>query len=136
MPSPPPPYNFLVIPTVASRTPLWEDRLLTAEHRSSLRVGMPLDHEKEVAGTSGLDAQPEVILKMPEGFDTPAPLCIGAHACLCGSACSALVARRRLRDRRIRTDARMDVAARENRAAGGAAAMSQVIGQPATVTHR
>ena len=25
--SPPPPYNFAVIPTVASRHPLWEDRL-------------------------------------------------------------------------------------------------------------
>ena len=26
-PSPPPPYNFAVIPIVASRHPLWEDRL-------------------------------------------------------------------------------------------------------------
>jgi hypothetical protein len=36
-----------------------------------VRVGMPLDHEKEVAGTSGLDAQPEVILKMPEDSILP-----------------------------------------------------------------
>ena len=27
IPSPPPPYNFAVIPTVASRHPLWEDQL-------------------------------------------------------------------------------------------------------------
>ena len=29
--SPPPPYNFAVLPTVASRHPLWEDRLQAAE---------------------------------------------------------------------------------------------------------
>ena len=31
VPSPPPPYNFAVIPTVASRHPLWEDRLDESE---------------------------------------------------------------------------------------------------------
>ena len=71
VPSPPPPYNFLIIPTVASRTPLWEGRLPTAQYRSSLRTGMPLDREKEVLGTSGLDAQPEIILKMPEDSILP-----------------------------------------------------------------
>ena len=71
VPSPPPPYNFLIIPTVASRTPLWEGRLPTARYRSSLRTGMPLDREKEVLGTSGLDAQPEIILKMPEDSILP-----------------------------------------------------------------
>ena len=30
-PSPPPPYNFAVVPTVASRHPLWEDRLQESE---------------------------------------------------------------------------------------------------------
>jgi hypothetical protein len=72
VPSPPPPYNFAVIPAVASRTPLWEDRLQTTEFRSSLRRGMVLDHEKETIATSGLDAQPEMILKMAE--DTMLPL--------------------------------------------------------------
>jgi hypothetical protein len=72
IPSPPPPYNFAVVPAVASRTPLWEDRLRVTEFRSSLRRGMVLDHEKEALATSGLDAQPELILKMVD--DTLLPL--------------------------------------------------------------
>jgi cytochrome c oxidase subunit I len=71
-PSPPPPYNFVVIPTVASRSPLWEDRLHASEYRSSLRRGMVLDHDKEIVASTGLDAQPQIILKMPE--DTILPL--------------------------------------------------------------
>jgi len=71
MPSPPPPYNFVVIPTVASRTPLWEERLGLSEHRSSVGTGMVLDHGKEIAATSAVDAQPEVILKMPEDSVLP-----------------------------------------------------------------
>jgi len=71
MPSPPPPYNFVVIPTVASRTPLWEERLGLSEHRSSIGTGMVLDHGKEIAATSAVDAQPEVILKMPEDSVVP-----------------------------------------------------------------
>ena len=31
--SPPPPYNFAVIPSVASRHPLWEDRLEDPERK-------------------------------------------------------------------------------------------------------
>ncbi|MBV8446664.1 MAG: cbb3-type cytochrome c oxidase subunit I, partial [Hyphomicrobiales bacterium] len=70
-PSPPPPYNFVVIPTLASRTPLWEDRLDEGPYRSELKKGMPLDHGKEVLGTSSLDAQPNVILRMPEDSLVP-----------------------------------------------------------------
>jgi len=69
--SPPPPYNFLVIPTVASRSPLWEDRL--GEKRASTpERGFALDHGKETLGTTMLDAVPDVIVKMPE--DSLAPL--------------------------------------------------------------
>ena len=38
-PSPPPPFNFVVIPTIASRSPLWEDRLNESDLRSSLDRG-------------------------------------------------------------------------------------------------
>jgi cytochrome c oxidase subunit I len=69
--SPPPPYNFAVIPVVASRHPLWEDRLQEGTGRSSLERGLTLDDGKEIIGTTVLDAQPDVILKMPE--DSPAP---------------------------------------------------------------
>ena len=48
MPSPPPPYNFAVIPIVASRHPLWEDRLQESEPfqpgrrlRCSMRAAKP-----------------------------------------------------------------------------------------------
>jgi cytochrome c oxidase subunit I len=71
-PSPPPPYNFAVIPVVGSRNPLWEDRLQDTTQRSSLREGMLLDHGRETLGTTVLDADPDVILRMPG--DSPAPL--------------------------------------------------------------
>jgi cytochrome c oxidase subunit I len=69
--SPPPPYNFAVIPIVGSRHPLWEDRLDESAGRSSLVRGLALDRGKESLATTGLDAQPEAILKMPEDSITP-----------------------------------------------------------------
>jgi cytochrome c oxidase subunit I len=71
--SPPPPYNFVVIPTVSSRSPLWEDRLgIEEEKRSTPNRGLVLDHGKETLGTTMLDAVPDVIVKMPE--DSLAPI--------------------------------------------------------------
>lgn len=72
VPSPPPDYNFTVIPTVASRHPLWEDRLRETNERSSLNTGLALDHGRETLATTPVDAEPDAILKMPE--DTFAPL--------------------------------------------------------------
>lgn len=64
--SPPPPYNFAVIPLIASRHPLWEERLLEEdEPRSRLEEGYLLDEGKETLGVTPLDAEPDVILKMP-----------------------------------------------------------------------
>ncbi len=74
-PSPPPPFNFVVIPTVASRSPLWEDRLHDSELRSSIERGPVLDDGKEVLATTPLDAQPDAILKLPG--DSLAPLFLG-----------------------------------------------------------
>jgi heme/copper-type cytochrome/quinol oxidase subunit 1 len=65
-PSPPPPFNFVVIPVVQSRTPLWENRLDEKPERSMLDVGTPLDHGRESLATTMLDAEPDAILKMPE----------------------------------------------------------------------
>ena len=71
--SPPPPYNFAVIPTVASRHPLWEDRLgQEGGARSYIHTGLVLEHGREALGTTALDADPDVILKMPG--DTLVPL--------------------------------------------------------------
>ncbi|MEP6778584.1 MAG: cytochrome c oxidase subunit I [Gemmatimonadaceae bacterium] len=63
--SPPPPYNFAVIPTIASRHPLWEDRLNESAARSTFANGLVLSDGRETGGTSALDAQPTVVLRMP-----------------------------------------------------------------------
>jgi cytochrome c oxidase subunit 1/cytochrome c oxidase subunit I+III len=79
--SPPPPYNFVVIPTVASRHPLWEDRLHQHEGKgSSVRAGLVLDHGREAVGTSALDGTPDIILRMPK--DSYAPLILALAATL------------------------------------------------------
>jgi cytochrome c oxidase subunit I len=77
--SPPPPYNFVVIPTVGSRHPLWEDRLgLKTEQQSYPHAGLVLDHGREAVGTDPLDATPDIILKMPS--DSLAPLVLSIAA--------------------------------------------------------
>ncbi|HEY1615536.1 MAG TPA: cbb3-type cytochrome c oxidase subunit I [Rhizomicrobium sp.] len=70
VPSPPPPYNFVVIPTVGSRHPLWEDRL-GAEEPSYPHAGLVLNKGREAIGTSVLDGEPEIILKMPRDSYAP-----------------------------------------------------------------
>ena len=73
--SPPPAYNFAVVPTVASRHPLWEDRLGRADiQRSVVGQGLVLAQGREALGTTPLDAEPNVILKMPA--DTLVPVCV------------------------------------------------------------
>jgi cytochrome c oxidase subunit I len=71
VPSPPPAYNFLEIPIVASRYPLWEPALDDAS-RTQLRTGLSLEHGRETLATSALDAEVDLVMKMPE--DTLAPL--------------------------------------------------------------
>jgi cytochrome c oxidase subunit 1/cytochrome c oxidase subunit I+III len=73
-PSPPPPYNFAVIPSVASRHPLWDERLKEADGRTVLSRGPILDHGHETFGVTALDGEPEVILKMPEDTYVPVML--------------------------------------------------------------
>jgi cytochrome c oxidase subunit 1/cytochrome c oxidase subunit I+III len=77
IPSPPPSYDFAVIPTVSSRYPLWEGRLRNDETLSSAEDGPSLEHEKEMLLTSSLDADPTLIVKMPEDTLTPFVLSLG-----------------------------------------------------------
>jgi cytochrome c oxidase subunit 1/cytochrome c oxidase subunit I+III len=72
VPSPVPAYNFAVIPVVASRHPLWEERLNESPERSSLNAGYLLNQGRETLATTVLDAEPDLILKMPG--DSLAPL--------------------------------------------------------------
>jgi heme/copper-type cytochrome/quinol oxidase subunit 1 len=71
IPSPPAPYNFAVIPTIASRHPLWEEALCLDGPRSAIDRGMVLDEGKETVTSTLLDAVPDRIVEMPE--DTAAP---------------------------------------------------------------
>ncbi len=82
--SPPPPYNFAVIPTVASRHPLWEGRIGSDGALSSIDRGMMLDHGKETIGTSALDAVPDMVLEMPADSIAPLLLAIGLSALFVG----------------------------------------------------
>jgi cytochrome c oxidase subunit 1/cytochrome c oxidase subunit I+III len=87
--SPPPPYNFVVIPTVASRHPLWEGRLDESRdqvERSHVGTGLVLDHGRETVGTTPLDAEPNIILKMPKDSFTPIVLSLTATSIFVGLA--------------------------------------------------
>ena len=80
VPSPAPPYNFVVLPSVASRHPLWEARLDEGDGESVLDRGLLLDHHHETLGTTVMDGEPDVILKMPSDSYSPflMMLCISA----------------------------------------------------------
>ena len=79
--SPPPVYNFATIPQVASRYPLWEDRLQENDERSVIGDrapdGMVLDKGKETIGVTPLDGEPNVVLKMPGDSILPFLLAVG-----------------------------------------------------------
>ena len=84
MSSPPPPYNFAVIPQIASRHPLWEDRLQETEDRSVLDQGFLLDQGRETLGVTPLDAEPDVILKMPGDSLLPVALSLAVLVLFAG----------------------------------------------------
>ncbi len=67
IPSPPPPYGSVHIPTVVSRHPLWDEH---EEERdpSGERI---LDQQRLTISTSWLDAVPLALAKMPEDTITP-----------------------------------------------------------------
>jgi len=84
--SPPPAYNFAVIPSVASRHPLWEERLGESEGRSRLDEGLLLDRGRETIGTTPLDAEPDLILEMPADTAAPFILAVGLAILFTGAA--------------------------------------------------
>jgi hypothetical protein len=84
VPSPPPPYNFAVIPTVHSRHPLWEGRLSEECAVAPSDRGLLLDQGKEMVGTSALDGTPDIILEMPEDTVAPLVLAIGTSVLFVG----------------------------------------------------
>ena len=77
MSSPPPPYNFAVLPTVGSRHPLWERQLDEGSQRSQLQNGSVLDdHGRETFATTPLDGDPAAIMRMPADSYAPVSLAV------------------------------------------------------------
>jgi cytochrome c oxidase subunit 1/cytochrome c oxidase subunit I+III len=82
--SPPPAYNFAVIPTVASRYPLWERQMEGHSGESTTEAGFLLDEGRETIGTTPLDAIPDVILRMPGDSLSPLLLSLALVAVFVG----------------------------------------------------
>ncbi|WP_025596562.1 cytochrome c oxidase subunit I [Burkholderia sp. WSM2230] len=78
--SPPPAYNFAVLPVVESRHPMWEERLQPSGRQSSLEEGYLLHRGREALGVHPFSGKPDVILKMPE--DAWSPFFLGLFAAL------------------------------------------------------
>jgi cytochrome c oxidase subunit 1 len=76
--SPPPVYNFLRIPVVTSRSPLWEDKEL------AVVTGLALDR-RQLLVTSALDAEPSHREEVPGPSPWPFLLAIAASVGLIGS---------------------------------------------------
>ena len=86
--SPPPAYNFVVIPTVGSRDPLWEERLGMGK-RSSTHEGVTLSGPgKETLQTSTLDGEPVAILRMPDDSIWPFVVSVALLAAFYGLVAS------------------------------------------------
>ncbi|HEX8100233.1 MAG TPA: cbb3-type cytochrome c oxidase subunit I, partial [Actinomycetota bacterium] len=75
--SPPPDYNFLQIPKVRSREPLWDQPELKAMNERILEPEQTLSEEHATLGTTVLDAEPETILPMPHGSFAPIAAAFG-----------------------------------------------------------
>ncbi|HET9984625.1 MAG TPA: cytochrome c oxidase subunit I [Longimicrobiales bacterium] len=89
--SPPPPYNFAVVPTVRSGYPLWEDRLArtggeeATGARSAVTRGPVLDEGRETFDTSPLEGDPVAVLRMPEDSLWPLLLAIALSVVFYGA---------------------------------------------------
>ena len=65
--SPPPAYNFAFIPTVRGRDPLWEQARVADEDEAARREPLELAlARKETPETSVLDADPQLLARMPK----------------------------------------------------------------------
>jgi cytochrome c oxidase subunit I+III len=80
--SPPPPYNFREIPVVRSPEPVWDQPELRSD--AIREQELTLAEEHETLGTSVLDAEPEVILPMPEESYTPVVTAFGLAVLFAG----------------------------------------------------
>jgi cytochrome c oxidase subunit I+III len=74
--SPPPPYNFPVIPTVRSAYPNWDTEDRDADLRRLERGELVLDEGHETPTSTVVDAIPDEVIEMPA--ESPWPLAVAA----------------------------------------------------------
>jgi cytochrome c oxidase subunit 1/cytochrome c oxidase subunit I+III len=81
--SPPPPYNFLEIPTVRSAEPVWDQpELRDTGHAVHGRQPVLVGHE--TLGTSVMDADAESVIPMPHGSYVPVATACGLAGIFAG----------------------------------------------------
>src|SRR4051794_39338457 len=78
--SPPPPYNFAVIPAVTSPYPMWDKRDREADVRRLDRGEGVLDHGHQTPATTVVDGEWDEVLDMPS--DSPWPILVAAALAL------------------------------------------------------
>ncbi|HEX4689115.1 MAG TPA: cytochrome c oxidase subunit I [Solirubrobacteraceae bacterium] len=74
--SPPPPYNYAVIPTVSSPYAMWDTEDREADQRRLAEGRLTLERGHETPATTTLDAELDAILDMPS--DSPWPILLAA----------------------------------------------------------
>jgi cytochrome c oxidase subunit I+III len=82
--SPPPVYNFITIPEVRSREPVWDQRELREGYQPPEQGGRPLTGGHITLSTSTLDAAPQAELHMPHDSPWPFLLVVAVTAMLYG----------------------------------------------------
>ena len=69
--SPPPHYNFVTIPTVRSREPMWDQPELAGGAQAPAEGGRPLLDGHSTLSTSALDGRPQAVVHMPHPSPWP-----------------------------------------------------------------
>jgi cytochrome c oxidase subunit I len=87
IPSPPPEYNFAVIPTVSSAYPNWDEDDRRADVKRLARGEMTFDAGHETPTSTVRDGAPDEVLDMPS--ESPWPLTLGV--CVAGVFAMALI---------------------------------------------
>ncbi len=69
--SPPPHYNFVTVPTVRSREPMWDQPELADGFQAPPEGGRPMTGGHVTLSTSMLDARPQAVVHMPHASPWP-----------------------------------------------------------------